>query len=74
MIAVQVPPGLPHIYSLHGLYLTRTGDNNRPLTTPELRRLLLERGVDTGARDDTYDATAAGWAENAGHADIVAML
>ena len=43
-VAVQVPPGLPHIYSLQGLYLTRAGANNRPLTTPELRRLLLERG------------------------------
>lgn len=44
VVVVQVPPGLPHIYSLQGLYLTRTGGQNRPLTTPELRRLLLERG------------------------------
>jgi ATP-dependent DNA helicase RecG len=44
VVVVQVPAGLPHIYSLHGLYLTRTAGQNRPLTTPELRRLLLERG------------------------------
>lgn len=44
VLVVQVPPGLPHIYSLQGLYLTRTAGQNRPLTTPELRRLLLERG------------------------------
>lgn len=47
VLVVQVPSGLPHIYSLQGLYLTRTAGQNRPLTTPELRRLLLERG-DTG--------------------------
>ncbi|MCC9075958.1 DeoR family transcriptional regulator [Litorilinea aerophila] len=47
VVVVQVPPGLPHIYSLQGLYLTRTAGQNRPLTTPELRRLLLERS-DTG--------------------------
>jgi ATP-dependent DNA helicase RecG len=44
VLVVQVPPGLPHLYSLHGAYLTRTAGRNRPLTTPELRRLLLERG------------------------------
>lgn len=44
VLVVQVPPGLPHLYSLHGSYLTRTAAQNRPLTTPELRRLLLERG------------------------------
>ena len=44
VVVVQVPPGLPHIYSLQGTYLTRTAGQNRPLTTPELRRLLLERG------------------------------
>ncbi len=43
VVVVQVPPGLPHVYSLQGLYLTRTGPHNRPLTTPELRRLLFER-------------------------------
>ncbi|HIQ04302.1 MAG TPA: DeoR family transcriptional regulator, partial [Anaerolineae bacterium] len=40
---ITIPPGLPHVYSIKGAYLTRTGRHNRPLTTPELRRLLLDR-------------------------------
>lgn len=43
LVVVQVPPGLPHIYSLQGRYLTRTAGQSRPLTTPELRRLLFDR-------------------------------
>ena len=41
--ALQVPPGLPHVYSLRGQYLIRDGKRNRPLSPPELRRLMLER-------------------------------
>lgn len=44
LVAVQAPPGLPHVYSLQGVFLTRTGAHNRTLTTAELRRLLLDRG------------------------------
>ena len=44
IVAMRVPPGLPHIYSLQGLFLTRTSGQNRILTTSELRSLLLERG------------------------------
>jgi ATP-dependent DNA helicase RecG len=44
VVVVQVPPGLPHLYNLGGRYVTRTAGQNRPLTTGELRRLLLERG------------------------------
>jgi ATP-dependent DNA helicase RecG len=44
LVAVQAPPGLPHVYSLQGVFLTRTGAHNRPLTTAELRSLLLDRG------------------------------
>lgn len=51
LVMVQVPPGLPHIYSLQGVYLTRTAAQNRPLTTPELRQLLLARG------DAGYEST-----------------
>lgn len=43
VVVVQVPPGLPHLYNLGGRYLTRTASHNRPLTTAELRRLLVER-------------------------------
>lgn len=56
VVAVQVPPGLPHIYSLQGLYLTRTAAQNRPLTTPELRGLLMERG-DMGFESHLVDGT-----------------
>jgi ATP-dependent DNA helicase RecG len=44
VVVVEIPSGLPHIYSLRGAYPARTGPHNRPLTTPELRRLLLDRG------------------------------
>ena len=59
VVLVQVPPGLPHLYNLQGRYLTRTASQNRPLTTPELRRLLLERG-DAGYESQTVaEATLA---------------
>lgn len=41
---VEVPPGLPHAYSLNGRYLTRDGKANRILTSTELSSLLLQRG------------------------------
>lgn len=44
---VQVPPGMPHAYSLNGRYLTRsggrTGAANRLLSASELTALLLSR-------------------------------
>jgi ATP-dependent DNA helicase RecG len=43
LVLVQVPEGLPHVYSLKGVYWTRSGANNRPLATSELRQLLLDR-------------------------------
>ncbi len=43
LVVANVPEGLPHVYNLRGVYLTRTGANNRPLTTTELRLLLLDR-------------------------------
>ena len=43
LVLVQVPEGLPHIYSLKGVYWTRSGAANRPLATSELRQLLLDR-------------------------------
>ena len=59
---VEVPPGLPHVYSLGGRYLTRSGNHNRLLTTGELSSLLLERGeagfesrVVSGAGPDDLD-------------------
>src|SRR4051812_3941381 len=43
-VVVTVPQGLPHVFSLEGRYLSREGSTNRPLSPPELRRLLIERG------------------------------
>lgn len=37
-------------------------------------RVLLDAGADVTVHDRTHDATAAGWAEHAGHADAVALL
>jgi len=39
----QVPAGLPHVYSLRGQYLVRSGKETRPLMPHELRVLLLNR-------------------------------
>lgn len=39
----EVPPGLPHVYSIDGRHLTRTGARNRLLSGSELAALLLAR-------------------------------
>lgn len=44
VLAITVPPGLPHVYSLRGKYLIRVGAQNKPLAPKRLRRLLIERG------------------------------
>jgi len=44
VLAIAVPPGLPHVYSLRGKYLIRVGTQNKPLTPRRLRRLMMERG------------------------------
>jgi ATP-dependent DNA helicase RecG len=44
LLALVVPPGLPHVYSVHGKYLRREGGSNQPIPPDALRRLLLERG------------------------------
>lgn len=54
---VHVPPGLSHPYSLNGQYLTRDGKENRPLTTAELRSLLLARGAVSFESAPALDAT-----------------
>jgi ATP-dependent DNA helicase RecG len=41
----EVPPGLPHAYSLNGRYLTRSAAANRLLSPSELTGLLLSRDV-----------------------------
>ncbi len=44
VLLIEVPPGMPHVYSLHGKYLRRDGPTNAPLSPHELRQLLLDRG------------------------------
>ena len=74
VLAVTVPPGLPHVYSYRGKYLVRDGTRNRPLDPRRLRRLMMERGavsfealVPDGARLEDLDwkrrkATSLAWA------------
>ncbi len=44
IVVAHIPPGMPHVYSLDGRYLTRSGVDNIPLKPRELRRLIFERG------------------------------
>jgi ATP-dependent DNA helicase RecG len=53
MVVVQIPRGMPYVYSLDGRYLTREEAANVPLPPHQLRRLILERG------DTTFEAEPA---------------
>ncbi|GAC1651379.1 MAG: ATP-binding protein [Herpetosiphon sp.] len=44
VLLVEVPAGMPQVYSVHGKYLQREGPANIPMPAHELRRLLQERG------------------------------
>jgi ATP-dependent DNA helicase RecG len=44
LLLISVPPGLPHVYSVHGKYLRREGPADQPIPPDALRKLLLERG------------------------------
>lgn len=62
IILVQLPQGMPHVYSLEGRYLRREHTENIPLKPHELRRLIMERGeisfeteIVTGASLDDID-------------------
>jgi ATP-dependent DNA helicase RecG len=66
VLAITVPPGLPHVYSYKGKYLVRAGARNRSLNPRQLRRLMMERGavsfeslVPDGARLDDVDLDKA---------------
>lgn len=50
---INVPPGLPHVYSVYGVYWTRMAAQNRPLTTEELRRLLMQRDPGSAGFEST---------------------
>lgn len=53
----QIPSGLPHVYSLKGQYLVRSGQRNRPLLPDELRRLLRNRNEASYESQVLKDAT-----------------
>jgi ATP-dependent DNA helicase RecG len=44
LLLLHIPPGMPHVYSVHGKYLRRDGPADQPIPPDALRRLLLERG------------------------------
>lgn len=59
LLVVQVPSGLPHVYSAGGAYLYRDGAQNAPLPPDALRRLLIERGETSWERLVPPGATLA---------------
>src|SRR5437762_12478533 len=56
-LAVTIPQGLSHVFSLDGRYPTREDGVIRPLTPRELRRLLIERGELSFEEEVTAGAT-----------------
>lgn len=65
------PPLIARRYPPHDatlLHLAAQADS------PEFVELALAHGVDTDARDGSFGATAAGWAEHFGHAALAARL
>ncbi len=44
VLQIEVPAGLPHVYSVHGKYLMRDGPSNVAIPPHALRQLLLDRG------------------------------
>jgi ATP-dependent DNA helicase RecG len=44
VLSVNIPRGLPHVYSLDGSYLGREGRQTNPISARRLRLLLMERG------------------------------
>ena len=43
VVIVEIPQGMPHVYSLEGRYLQRKNTTNNPLQPEELRRLIITR-------------------------------
>ncbi|HNP72320.1 MAG TPA: ATP-binding protein, partial [Kouleothrix sp.] len=76
LLLVNVPAGLPHVYSVHGKYLRREGATNQPLPPDALRKLLIERGEtswerlapDGAALDDLDHAKLAAYVRRVGPA------
>ncbi len=57
LLLIQVPLGLPHVYSVHGKYLRRAGLIDQPIPPDALRKLLIERGETSWERLAPADTT-----------------
>jgi ATP-dependent DNA helicase RecG len=76
LLVLNVPAGLPHVYSVHGKYLRRAGATNQPIPHDALRKLLIERGEtswerltpEAAAADDLDPARLAAYARRIGPA------
>jgi ATP-dependent DNA helicase RecG len=44
LILIEIPNGMPYIYTFDGRYLIREGDQNIPLSAVALHQLMIERG------------------------------
>ena len=45
VLRIEIPTGLPHIYTFQGRYLGRDGRHNNPMPPALLRKKLIERGI-----------------------------
>ena len=57
VIRVNVPGGMPHVYSFAGHYLKRRDRENIPLDPRTLRRLMIQRGQISFESEIAYGAT-----------------
>jgi ATP-dependent DNA helicase RecG len=57
LLLLEVPAGLPHVYSVHGKYLRRAEAANQPIPPDALRKLLIERGETSWERMAPVGAT-----------------
>jgi ATP-dependent DNA helicase RecG len=57
LLAITIPAGMPHVYSVRGKYLRRMGAQDEPIPPDALRKLLLDRGTTSWERLVPADVT-----------------
>lgn len=57
VVVVEIPIGMPHLYTLDGRYLHRDGSDNTPMKPEQLRRLVMQRSVTNFESDVAHAAT-----------------
>lgn len=57
VIVLEVPAGMPHIYTYYGRYLARDGKANVNMRPVQLRRLMIERGDLSFEMEPAHSAT-----------------